>query len=223
MKKYGKIIGGLAALVLVVAVAFFAYNKLKSNVETPSGVGEVGKQDPAEEDSTSKEKEEAKQEDSGKARDQAEEGKDAEDPGADRKASEDVTFYDRDGNPVTLSSFYGKPVVVNFWATWCGYCKQEMPDFQEAYEEYKDRVEFLFVNATDGQRETKEKAEEYLKDKGYTVPAYYDQDQDAALTYSVSSLPTTMLLDKQGRVAAYAPGVVEKGTLTGALDQLLAE
>ena len=98
-----------------------------------------------------------------------------------------------------------------------------MPDFQEVYEEYKDKVEFLFINSTDGSRETREKAETYLKEQGYTIPAFYDEDLDAVYTYSVNSLPTTMLLDKQGRVAAYAPGLVEKEALVSALDALLGE
>ena len=112
---------------------------------------------------------------------------------------------------------------MNFWATWCGYCKQEMPDFQEAYEEYGEEVEFLFINSTDGSRETREKAAAYLEDQGYTVPAFYDEDLEAVYTYGVSSLPTTILLDKKGRVAAYATGLMEKDTLVGALDILLEE
>lgn len=146
-----------------------------------------------------------------------------EDPGAGRQDAIDVTFYDSEGKAVKLSDFYGKPVVMNFWATWCGYCKQEMPDFQEAYEEYGEEVEFLFINSTDGSRETREKAAAYLEDQGYIVPAFYDEDLEAVYTYGVNSLPTTILLDKKGRVAAYAPGLMEKDTLVGALDVLLEE
>lgn len=134
-----------------------------------------------------------------------------------------MKFYDSEGTQVSLSDFYGKPVVMNFWATWCGYCKEEMPDFQEAFDEYGDKVNFLFINSTDGQRETREKAAAYLEDQGYTVPAYYDEDQEAVYTYSVNSLPTTILLDEEGRVAGYAPGLMPKETLAQALDILLNE
>ena len=68
-------------------------------------------------------------------------------------AAPDFTVYDGDGNEVHLSDYKGKPVVLNFWATWCYYCKEEMPDFDRAYEKYPD-VQFLMVNATDGIQET---------------------------------------------------------------------
>lgn len=68
-------------------------------------------------------------------------------------AAPDFTAVDGEGNEVRLSDYQGKPVVLNFWATWCGYCKEEMPDFQTAFEKYPD-VQFLMVNATDGVQET---------------------------------------------------------------------
>ncbi len=81
----------------------------------------------------------------------------------------DFTVYDVNGNEVSLSDYKGKPVVLNFWATWCYYCKEEMPDFNKAYKEYPD-VQFLMVNATDGVQETKEKAMQYVKDEGFDFP-----------------------------------------------------
>ena len=223
MKKYGKLAALAAALILVIGLAAAAYNKLKAEAELPSLTEEL-------EESSKGDIKEPEQEDTGEedlaeeseGETSAEENSD-EDPGADRQDAIDVTFYDSEGKAVKLSDFYGKPVVMNFWATWCGYCKQEMPDFQEAYEEYGEEVEFLFINSTDGSRETREKAAAYLEDQGYTVPAFYDEDLEAVYTYGVNSLPTTILLDKKGRVAAYAPGLMEKDTLVGALDILLEE
>lgn len=204
MKRYGKTAALAAALLLVIGVAAVAYNKLKAEAELPPLQGQV-EGTTAETENVTPETETEK------------------DPGEERQDAIDVTFYDSEGQAVKLSDFYGKPVVMNFWATWCGYCKQEMPDFQEAYEEYGEKVEFLFINSTDGGRETREKASSYLEEQGYTVPAFYDEDLDAVYTYSVNSLPTTILLDKKGRVAAYAPGLMQKDTLTGALDILLSE
>ena len=63
----------------------------------------------------------------------------------------DFTVVDIDGNEHKLSEFEGKPVVLNFWASWCGPCKSEMPDFDEAYKKYKDEIHFLMVNLTDDQ------------------------------------------------------------------------
>ena len=67
------------------------------------------------------------------------------DPPQDAFSAPDFTVLDMNGNEVQLSSFLGKPIVLNFWATWCGYCVQEMPDFQTFYEKYPD-VQFVMVN-----------------------------------------------------------------------------
>lgn len=215
MKKYGKLIAMAVILAAILGVAVFAYQKLQAEANLPSLEEEVK--------SSKTEKKEDVPEDTKENGTEPEKTETSEDPGAKRQEAIDVTFYDSEGKAVKLSDYYGKPVVMNFWATWCGYCKQEMPDFQEVYEEYKDKVEFLFINSTDGSRETREKAETYLQEQGYTIPAFYDEDMDAVYTYSVNSLPTTMLLDKEGRVAAYAPGLIEKEALIKALDTLLGE
>lgn len=215
MKKYGKLIAMAVILAAILGVAVFAYQKLQAEANLPSLEEEVK--------SSETEKKEDVPEDTKEDGTESKKTETSEDPGAKRQEAIDVTFYDSEGKAVKLSDYYGKPVVMNFWATWCGYCKKEMPDFQEVYEEYKDKVEFLFINSTDGSRETREKAETYLQEQGYTIPAFYDEDLDVVYTYSVNSLPTTMLLDKQGRVAAYAPGLVEKEALASALDALLGE
>lgn len=217
MKKYGKLIGMAVVLAAILGVVIFAYQKLQAEANIPS-LEEKVKNSETEEKKGEEVTENAEKEES-----KPEEEETSGDPGAKRQEAIDVTFYDSEGKAVKLSDYYGKPVVMNFWATWCGYCKQEMPDFQEVYEEYKDKVEFLFINSTDGSRETREKAETYLQEQGYTIPAFYDEDMDAVYTYSVNSLPTTMLLDKEGRVAAYAPGLIEKEALIKALDTLLGE
>ena len=80
----------------------------------------------------------------------------------------DFTVFDKDGNQVQLSSFFGKPIVLNFWASWCPPCKEEMPDFETAYQNYDD-VQFLMVNMTDGARETMESAQAHVAQQGYTL------------------------------------------------------
>ena len=86
----------------------------------------------------------------------------------------DFTVLDYDGKEVKLSAFKGKPVVLNFWASWCGPCKSEMPDFNEIYQEYKDQICFMMVNLTDGTQETMEKAKAYVDGQGYSFPVYFD-------------------------------------------------
>ena len=123
------------------------------------------------------------------------------------------TVYDLEGNEVNLTDFFGKPIIVNFWASWCGPCKMEMPDFNEAYETYKGEIEFLMVNMTDGSRETKELASSFIAENGYTFPVYYDTDYSAAITYSVSSLPTSYFLNANGELVTYAKGAIDGATL----------
>ena len=110
----------------------------------------------------------------------------------------DFTVYDLEGNPVSLSDFRGKPVVVNFWASWCGPCQMEMPDFNEKYLALEGEVAFLMVNMTDGSRETVETASAFIAGTEYVFPVFYDTDLDAAMAYSVYSLPTTFFIDAQG-------------------------
>ena len=132
----------------------------------------------------------------------------------------DFTVYDKDGSTVNLSDFRGKPVVLNFWASWCGPCRKELPDFDAASQELAGEVQFLMVNMTGG-RETKEQAEALIRQEGYSFPVYYDLDQDAAITYGVNSLPTTLFLDAEGRGIAQARGAINRETLQRGIDMIL--
>ena len=140
----------------------------------------------------------------------------AEDAEAQRTAAPDFTAYDADGNAVQLSDYFGKPLVLNFWASWCGPCKSEMPAFQQAYEQ-EDGVQFLLVNMTGG-RETQADAEALLEEEGYTFPVLFDLDLDAAMTYGVAALPTTYFLDAEGNLVAWAQGAINEQTLQQGLD-----
>ena len=125
----------------------------------------------------------------------------------------DFTVVDADGNSVKLSELFGKPIVLNFWASWCPPCKDEMPDFDKVYTEMGDDIVFAMVNMVDGQRETLEKGEKFITDNEFTFPVYYDTEQDAAMTYSVSSLPTTYFIDKDGYIVTAAQGGIDEETL----------
>ena len=138
-----------------------------------------------------------------------------------RPAAPDFTVYDVEGNAVSLSSMQGKPVVVNFWASWCGPCKSEMPDFQKAYEQHGEAVHFMIVNMTDGMQETKEKAKAYVDKQGFTFPVYYDTDMDAAMTYGVSSIPATYFVAADGSLIARANGAISLATLEKGLSMIM--
>ena len=129
-------------------------------------------------------------------------------------------MYDEEGNAFRLSDFEGKPVVLNFWASWCGPCKLEMPDFDEAYGKYGEDIHFLMVNMTDGYQENVESAKEFIDDSGYNFPVYYDTDVDAARTYGVYSIPTTYFIDKDGYVIANGRGALDAETLQIGIDYI---
>lgn len=131
----------------------------------------------------------------------------------------DFTVYDSEGNEVHLSDFTGKPIVLNFWASWCGPCKMEMPDFDDAYAELGEDVHFLMVNMTSG-RETLESATSFIEEQGYSFPVYYDTDADAAMTYGVYSLPTTLFIDAEGYGIAQATGAINAETLQRGIDMI---
>ncbi len=132
----------------------------------------------------------------------------------------DFTMQDKDGDSVSLYSKLGKPVIINFWASWCSPCKAELPDFQLAYEEYGDDVEFMMVNLTDGRSETVEGASGFINAQGYTFPVYFDVNQEGAMAYYVASIPTTYFIDAEGNIVAYAQGMLDYDTLMQGIDMI---
>ena len=125
------------------------------------------------------------------------------------------------GQEVSLSDFRGKPVVINFWASWCPPCKQELPDFDNAYNEYKDKIEFMMVNMTDGMQETEKSAKDYLAGQEYSFPVYFDVYLECAYGYAVRGLPTTFFIDAQGNIVTYAVSMLDAATLKKGIDMIL--
>lgn len=134
----------------------------------------------------------------------------------------DFEVLDKDGNTVKLSDFYGKPILLNFWATWCPPCKAEMPDLQEAYETYGDEVCFVMVNLTDGSRDTVEVVKTFVADNGYTFPVYFDTQSSAAMAYGIYSIPTTFLISADGALLKSKSGMMTANEVEAAM-KLLTE
>lgn len=118
------------------------------------------------------------------------------------------TLTDADGNEVSLEDFRGKPVVLNFWATWCYYCEMEMPDFDVAREKYPD-VQFMMINATLTAPDDIDDAKEFIEEGGWEFDVFYDTLGNAARAYSVSSYPATFFIDADGNLVARAPGMLD--------------
>ncbi len=138
-------------------------------------------------------------------------------------AALDFLVYDKEGNEVKLSDFYGKPIVLNFWASWCGPCKMEMPDFDEQYQNLEGEVQFLMVNMTDGSQETVESASEFIEEQGYAFPVFYDTDGIAAYVYQVYSLPTTYFVDAEGYLVTRFMGAMSADILQRGIDLIYTQ
>ena len=133
------------------------------------------------------------------------------------------TVTDTEGNLVSLDDFLGKPIILNFWASWCAPCRSEMPDIQQAYETYGDRIHFLIVNLTDGSRETIEIATDYITQAGFTFPIYFDPTLIAANTYGAYSIPVTYFIGANGEAIARYAGAMPADILQQGIDMLLGE
>jgi thiol-disulfide isomerase/thioredoxin len=141
-------------------------------------------------------------------------------PTDELQAAPDFTVFDQAGKPVKLSDFAGKPVVLNFWASWCPPCKREMPHFNTVYQEQKDEVVFLMINQTDGQRETKAKALQYIADQGFDFLIYFDTEFEASTAYGISSIPTTLFINPDGEIVSGYRGAIDEATLRSGIEAI---
>jgi peroxiredoxin len=108
-----------------------------------------------------------------------------------------------DGQSISLSDFAGRVVVLNFWASWCAPCKEEMPTLESVWREFRGRgVVVLGVNVLDERR----KAEAFLHAFGITYPNVFDPGQERMIAYQVTGLPTTVFIDRQRRIRARVAG-----------------
>lgn len=138
---------------------------------------------------------------------------------AERKIAADFTLRDANGKPVRLSSYKGKVVLLNFWATWCGPCKVEVPWFVEFQRKYKDQG-FTVLGVTVDE-ETWVPVMEFLKEQRVNYPVVMSDEQVVSAYGGVESLPMTFLIDRQGRIAAQHEGLVSKGDYESEIQSVL--
>ncbi|HBF2039328.1 TPA: redoxin family protein [Clostridioides difficile] len=134
----------------------------------------------------------------------------------------DFTLTDQYGKTHKLSDYEGKVVFLNFWATWCPPCKEEMPYIEQLYKDYNknnDDVVILGVASPNlGREGSREHVVNFLKEQGYTFPVVLDEDGALAYQYGINAFPTTFIIDKEGYVTQYIPGAMDKATMASFIE-----
>lgn len=192
MNKKTKTLALTAAFILFIVLAVFTYKTLGKKISPQNSIGTTQNKEEGPQTTQDEEKEKIK--------------------------APDFTVFDTNGNSVKLSDLFGKPIVLNFWASWCSPCKSEMPEFNKVYEEVGEDITFMMVDLVDGQHETKEKGAQYVKEQGFSFPVYFDTKQDAAYKYGIASIPTTIFINKDGYIVTGAEGAIDAKTLKKGID-----
>jgi thiol-disulfide isomerase/thioredoxin len=115
----------------------------------------------------------------------------------------DFTLEDMSGNKVTLSDYKGKTILLNFWASWCGPCKYEMPFIEQLYKESKDSD---LVIVTVNLEEPKTIISEFLTDNKYSFPVWLDSEGAVASQYGVKGIPLSLLINKDFKIVSAHEG-----------------
>ncbi len=137
------------------------------------------------------------------------------------KTAPEITLQDLQGQNIELSDYRGKVVILNFWASWCPPCKAEMPEINQAALQFAQGNEavLLTVNLTDGSRETAAKARKYINDNNYSMTVLLDTGGKVANTYGITSIPTTIIIDKNGIIQNRFSGGTTQSILEGYVRQ----
>jgi cytochrome c biogenesis protein CcmG, thiol:disulfide interchange protein DsbE len=191
MKKYGKLLFRVLAIGIILYAAYSFYNQQKPP--------QIGQQQPQTSSSDTGTKTSPK-----------------------KQAAPELILKDLNGQTVTLSDYKGKVVILNFWASWCPPCKAEMPDLDataKALASGQDTV-LLAVNLTDGVRETVDKAKKYINDNNFSMTVLLDTEGRAANDYGITNIPTTFIIDKQGKIYDHIVGPTSKAVLLDYVSKL---
>jgi len=134
------------------------------------------------------------------------------------KPAPDFTLQKLDGEKASLSDYKGKIVLINFWATWCTYCDEEMPDLEKLYNENKDD-DFVVLAVDVGEEEGL--VRDYIEEGGYTFPVLLDSNMKVSRNnYYVSAFPTSYFIDKDGNLIGAVPGMMTYPQMTQILEQI---
>lgn len=132
--------------------------------------------------------------------------------------SQDFSYTDlTTGNKVKLSELRGKPVFLNFWATWCPPCIGEMPHIQKAFEQYKDKIHFLAISVD----EDPNAPIKYLKSKNYSFTFGYGNINELGEKYKIEAIPSSYIIDAEGNIKAQMVGAMDEESLKNFLNKAL--
>ena len=124
-------------------------------------------------------------------------------------AAPDFTGELMDGTSITLSELQGKPVIINFWATWCGPCVKEMPAFERLKDDFGDKIGIIAVNCGDDAETVKD----FVEENGYTFPVVLDEEYSISMLHPTNSIPYTVVLDAEGKVTHISTGALDADTM----------
>ena len=133
-----------------------------------------------------------------------------------KSTSGDFTLMDLDGNEISLSDFNGKVLILNFWATWCPPCREEIPDFVEVYNEYESEdVQFIGVSNEDIST-----LRSFVEDYNISYPILID-DENIMGKWGISAIPTTFVFDKNGQIISKSVGTMTREQLVNIIEDAL--
>ena len=134
---------------------------------------------------------------------------------------------DQFGNVHRLDDYKGKVIFLNFWATWCGPCRNEMPEIQMLYEEYAaqgENAEVAVIGVAGpgmGGEGSREEITAFMEENGYTYPVLMDETGEMFSYYGISAFPTTFMIDRDGNVYGYVSGQLTEDIMRSIIDQTL--
>lgn len=150
-------------------------------------------------------------------------------PIAKGDAYRDFTATLTDGSEFTLSDHEGKVILLNFWATWCGPCKQEMPDIQQLYLDQGENTGDVIIlgvaapksedNPFNQETLDADGIADFLEEGGYTYPVLMDTTGDVLMNYGISAFPTTFMIDSDGNLFGYLQGSMTREIMDSIIDQ----
>ena len=141
-----------------------------------------------------------------------------------------IVLYDQYGKKHNIEEYKGKVVVINFWATWCGYCVQEMPEFEKVYKEFGSNKKDVIILGVAGPKSKenqnnvdveKDKVISFLKKKNITYPTLMDEAGKSFDDYKVRALPMTYVINKDGYLEGFVSGAITADQLKKAVNDTL--